>query len=132
MTIAVDFDGVIHKYSRGWGNGDIYDDPMPGAFMSLEILMHKEPVFIHTARSPRKVADWIEEKSGYNIECTTRHPRKWYGVREHFWNRKGILLVTNRKYPATTYVDDRGYRFTSWDAEIMGHLRISLEDAFRG
>ncbi|MFN3528466.1 MAG: hypothetical protein ACK417_00915 [Bacteroidia bacterium] len=38
MTIAVDFDGVIHGYSKGWNGGDIYDPPVPGTREALEKL----------------------------------------------------------------------------------------------
>lgn len=119
-TIAVDFDGVIHKYSRGWGDGSIYDDPIPGAFSSLELLMTRDPVFVHTSRNPKQVARWIEQRSSYTIECTTRMPRKWWGRREHFWNVRGFLLVTNRKLPAKVYIDDRAIRFTTWDEILNG------------
>ena len=37
-VIAVDFDGVIHGYSKGWQKGIIYDAPVPGCKEALEKL----------------------------------------------------------------------------------------------
>lgn len=121
MTIAVDFDGVIHSYERGWSDGSIYGDEIGGAFNALDDLMKREAVFIFTARNPRQVARWIERASQYTIDCTTRTPRTWYGYRKPFWNRRDLLLVTNWKLAATAYVDDRAIRFESWD-QVMRDL----------
>jgi hypothetical protein len=121
MTIAVDFDGVIHAYSRGWDDGSIYDPPLPGALDGLRHLLAAGPVFIHTTRNAKQVARWIEQQTGYSIECTTRMvpwlPSWWrWGRRCTFWNdTTGLLLVTDRKLPATAYLDDRAVRFTDWD-----------------
>lgn len=115
MTIAVDFDGVIHAYSKGWNDGKIYDVPLHNAFFALDRLMLQDSVFIHTARKPSSVARWIERKSSYTIECTTWLPRTWYARRKPFWNTRGLLLVTDRKFPATVYIDDRAYRFENWE-----------------
>lgn len=71
-TIAVDFDGVIHRYSKGWHDGTIYDDLMPGACAALKQLMEKHAVFIHTTRSQADVAGWIMERC--NICCTLGAP----------------------------------------------------------
>lgn len=122
-TAAVDFDGVVHTYDKGWQDGSIYGEFMPGAVGGLSTLMHQYAVFIHTTRKPAQVARWIEQKSGYGIECTTHVP--WNG----FWNKQGYLLVTRRKLPALFYLDDRAVRFDSWDqalAELQGmklHVR---------
>jgi len=40
-TVALDFDGVIHKYSKGWHDGTIYDDPIEGAFEYMKSLMEE-------------------------------------------------------------------------------------------
>lgn len=111
-TIAVDFDGVIHSYERGWQDGSVYGDFVPGAVAGLSRLMSRYAVFIHTSRRPRQAARWIERQSGYGIECTTRVPRSG------FWNQRGYLLVTRRKLPAIAYIDDRAIRFTSWDQAL--------------
>lgn len=107
-TVAVDFDGVIHTYDKGWHDGTIYGEFMPGAVESLTRLMQRYAVFVHTTRKAHQVAHWIEDRSGRGIECTTRVPRSG------FWNRQGYLLVTNRKLPAVAYIDDRAVRFTDW------------------
>lgn len=124
MTISVDFDGVIHAYSKGWTDGTIYDVPIVDALYSLELLMQRDAVFIHTSRNPRQVARWIEKRTWHHILCTTRIPRNWFGKRKPFWNKRGILLVTDRKLSASIYIDDRGYRFESWK-ETLSELDIS-------
>lgn len=119
MTIAVDFDGVIHTYDRGWADGSIYGKPMPDAFVAIEELMQRDAVFVHTTRNARQVARWIERESWHSIDCTTYLPRTWYGRRKPFWNTRGLLLVTDRKLPATVYVDDRAHHFTDWPTTMV-------------
>jgi hypothetical protein len=114
QTVAVDFDGVLHSYEKGWHDGTIYGGWKPGAVAALSQLMQQHAVFIHTTRNARQVARWIEQSSGYAFECTTRLPRTWYGRRKPFWNTQGLLLVTDRKLPAIAYVDDRAVRFEDW------------------
>ncbi|MFJ9374448.1 hypothetical protein [Streptomyces sp. NPDC101455] len=113
-TVAVDFDGVLHSYDKGWHDGTIYGDWKPGAVVALSQLMQKYAVAVHTTRNARQVARWIERTSGYGIECTTRMPRTWYGRRKPFWNTQGLLLVTNWKPAAIAYIDDRAVHFTNW------------------
>lgn len=115
MTYSIDFDGVIHAYSQGWKDGTIYDEPLEKALYSIERLMEFGSVFILTTRNAKQVARWIERTSQYSIDCTTRTPRDWLGRPKPFWNKRGVLLVTNRKLAADIYIDDRGYHFENWD-----------------
>lgn len=114
QTVAVDFDGVLHSYDRGWADGTIYGEWVPGADVALTQLMQRYAVFVHTTRNPKQVARWIERTTGYGVECTTWAPRTWYGRRKPFWNTQGLLLVTDRKLAAIAYIDDRAVRFTNW------------------
>jgi hypothetical protein len=67
-TIAVDFDGVLHAYSKGWHDGTIYDPPIDGALDALLALMEQHAVFIFTTREPEQVAPWLQ---GYGFTVTT-------------------------------------------------------------
>lgn len=138
MTIAVDFDGVIHAYSKGWADGSIYDPPMPGALDGLHTLMHQDAVFVFTTREPEQVMPWLEqhgfdvtiddrcgrclgEGGGQELDADSRPTNppwecdvcKGSGLLT-FWNMRGQLLVTNRKLAAVAYLDDRAVRFTDW------------------
>jgi len=109
-TIAVDFDGVVHAYSKGWQDGTIYDPPLPGALDALEALMESYAVFIHTTRDAGTVAGWLSER-GFDTLVDVEGPKH---PKREFWNDTGVLLVTDRKLPAVAYIDDRGIRFTDW------------------
>lgn len=109
-TVAVDFDGVIHAYTKGWGDGTIYDGPMPGALAALHELMQRYAVVVFTAREPEAVKPWLEQ-FGFDV-ALDGHPDV------QFWNRIGQILVTNRKLPALVYIDDRGIRFETWDQTL--------------
>lgn len=109
MTVGVDCDGVIHRYSRGWHDGTLYDELMPGAREALRALLEVEPTFIHTTRDPGPVVDYLR---GYDLPAFADDT-----VRT-FWNERGRLLVTNRKLAACCYVDDRAVPFTGWPGTL--------------
>lgn len=118
-TIAVDFDGVIHAYSRGWDDGSIYDPPLPGAIEALRKLMADGyAVFVHTTREPWPVANWLRV---HGIMSVT--PGEVIGA-GHFWNDTTRVLVTYKKLPAIAYIDDRAIRFINWSqalADLQRH-----------
>lgn len=117
-TIAIDFDGVIHRYSKGWHDGSIYDEPMPGAIEGIRRLQERYAVVVFTSREPFAIAIWL---GMYGLQCVLDPQDAVVGSMEaegepaKFWNRQDAILVTNRKLPAVAYVDDRAVLFTTWD-----------------
>ena len=105
--ILMDFDRVIHKYSEGWKDGRIYDEPVEGAIEAIYQLRDAGwEIVIFTALSPHG------EKRNELI-------RKWlakYGLAD--------LLVTNTKLPLTVLIDDNAIRFTNWQ-ETLSHPALS-------
>lgn len=105
-TIVVDFDGPLHDYLEGWGDGSVYGKPVEGSREALGTLMAGFAVVIGTART--------------DLAAVAEAIRRWYGIqtvidtptgRCVFWNVRGAVLVTNRKLPAVAYIDDRAYRW---------------------
>jgi len=91
-TICIDFDGVIHRYSKGWMEGKIYDEPVDGAIEAIKLLQKDFEIVVLTARSS------LGEKRNVLI-------RKW--LKSHGLDVK----ITNIKPPAIAYLDDRAIRF---------------------
>ena len=124
MTVALDFDGVIHWYRSGWQGGKIYDPPMPGAIEAIREIQEVEAVVVHTARTDLvSVAEWLRAR---DIECVTQD--EWDAERPAeersgcFWNDMSRVLVTNRKPAARVYLDDRAVKFTpagGWERALM-------------
>lgn len=111
-TVAVDFDGVIHAYSKGWQDGSCYDDPMPAAIYGLKALMELYSVFILSTRDPEQIAQWMQ-KHAPEIETEVIQP-----LTVLFWQKPGVLGITNRKLPAMAYIDDRSYLFKDWKTVV--------------
>ena len=40
-NIAIDFDGVIHTFDKGWNDGTCYGDPIPGSIEAIKKLSLK-------------------------------------------------------------------------------------------
>ncbi len=120
-TVAVDFDGVIHSYEKGWQDGSIYGTPIPGAFEALRKLMEDYYVFIFTTRNCQQIAEWLES---YGFTTSTddsrfAHDLIWDGS---FWGTEGVLLITNQKLGAIAYIDDRAIRFRGDWRETLAEL----------
>jgi hypothetical protein len=113
-TVAVDFDGVIHAYSKGWHDGTIYDQPMPGALAALVKLLGQYSVMIFTTRRPAQVCRWFETVDlGVPVVADSDDELS------EFWDDRSRILVTNRKLPAVAYIDDRAIRFENWDQALV-------------
>src|SRR5690349_11016110 len=108
-TIAVDFDGVIHAYSKGWADGSCYDQPVPGALEALLKLAKNYAVFIFSTREPAQILEWMVHQG-----FTPHDQVRLVPEGEKFWNEKGVIGITNRKLAAIAYIDDRAVRFTNW------------------
>lgn len=90
--IAIDFDGVIHTYDKGWQDGSIYGAPLENMETALVTLAEDFDLIIFTCRIPCiDVYEWVKDRTGLRID------------------------VTNTKPHADMYLDDRGYHFKNWD-----------------
>lgn len=138
-TVAIDFDGVIHAYSKGYQNGELYDTPIKGAFEAIKALMDEGySVYIHSTRAPRKIKAWLLPHvmvSEYEAEGMGGDPTLWkytrYGFTvkkipfwTKFWNEENVLGISQRKIPAMVYVDDRALKFGGdWKNTLAGILQ---------
>jgi hypothetical protein len=94
-TIAIDFDGVIHKYSRGWqGLYNAYDVPNDYAIQSIKLLKKRGfKLVVFSSRDIETIKKWLVK----------------YNLYEYFDE------ITNTKIPAKVYIDDKCYRFLNWE-----------------
>ena len=105
-AVAFDFDGVIHKYSKGWQDGSIYDEYNPGV-LDLILLLNtmKVPVLILSTREPKQIKEWWD-KQGFSMKAEIINSD------ETFFKELSFVGITRTKLPAQICGDDRACRYT--------------------
>ena len=107
-SIAVDFDGVIHRYGKGWHDGTVYDEPMPGALEALARIHRRYRVVILTTR----VNPGLHGGDAQLASVEAWLERHGFVKGEHYDE------VTHEKVPALVYIDDRALHFDNWDQAL--------------
>ena len=107
-NISIDFDGVIHDWNKGWHDGTCYGEPIEGALEAVKLLSEKYRIIIFTAKC-KPDRPLVNGKKGKQLVLE--------------WLKKYDLLdyiseVTHEKPRAMIYIDDKGYRFQSWNNTI--------------
>ena len=108
-NIAVDFDGVVHNFDKGWHDGTCYGDPLPGSLEAIKKLSKKYNVIIFSAKV-RPDRPLVEGKSGKELVI------EWLKKHEIF---SCVKDVTHEKPRAQYYIDDKAIKFVDNWEEIL-------------
>ena len=105
IQVGIDFDGVIHKNSKGYYDGTIYDDPIEGTFEGLKKLSEKYTLILFTTKA-KPDRGLINGRNTIDLI--------WEWLKKHNLDQF-ISKVTSEKPRAVVYIDDKALRFTDWD-----------------
>jgi hypothetical protein len=114
--IGVDFDGVVHKNSKGFFDGTVYDEPVNGIIDLLEVLSKKYKLVLFSAKA-REDRMLINGKTGIQLIDA------WLidnNLRHYFTD------ITAEKPRALCYIDDKAVRFTNVNSCIDKLKEIGL------
>ena len=106
--IGVDFDGVIHANSKGFYDGTVYDDPIPGSRDALIALSKKYKIIVFSAKA-RKDRMLIGGKTGVELI--------WEWLKKYDMDQY-VEDVTAEKPRAVYYIDDKAIRFVDWNSAL--------------
>lgn len=118
-TILVDFDGVLHLYSKKWKDGSIYDPPIDGAKEALQSLLDKGyEIVIFTTRADPHIINDVEQSDQYQEVIDFLNKYEIPFTRVH----KGV-----GKPLARLLIDDNCYRFNGNWATSLPEIVLLLE-----
>jgi len=107
-NLGIDFDGVIHNMDKGYHDGTVYGEPIPGALDALKRLSEEYTIIVYTAKA-KPDRPLINGKTGTELVW------EWL---EQYDVAQYVKEVTAEKPRAILYIDDNGYRFSNWRATL--------------
>ena len=107
--IAIDFDGVIHDFDKGWYDGTCYGDVITGARESLKELSEHYNIIIFSSKC-RPDRPLVGGKTGLELV------NNWLEDKDLM---KYVDYVTYEKPRAEFYIDDKALRFENNWKEIL-------------
>jgi len=112
-NMAIDFDGVIHTFDKGWHDGTCYGTPIPGALDAIRTLAKDWNIIVFSAKV-RPDRPLVDGKTGYELvdEWLQEH-----GVRDC------ITEITHEKPRAKFYIDDKAIEFKNNWSEVLEKLK---------
>lgn len=103
----IDLDGTIHKYSQGYSDGSIYDDPFEGAREVINWLKdHGYEIVIFTTRASKENA----ESSDQDVSNEIHKVADWLNKNDIYFDR-----ITAEKLAADFYIDDKAINIDNGD-----------------
>ena len=103
-NLAIDFDGVVHSFDKGYHDGTCYGKPIEGSIEAIKELSKKFNIIIYTAKA-KPDRPIVNGKTGFQLVYSWLNK---YGLTEY------IKEITCEKPRAQLYIDDKGYRFENW------------------
>lgn len=114
MTLAIDFDGVIHEYSKGWNGGEMYDPPVEGTKEALQTLKdagHK--IYIFTTRTNKA---FRKKDDPDQTKLLQEYLDKYQIPYDKIW--------TYGKPMADIFIDDRAINFSGNWKETVQQIEV--------
>jgi len=107
--VAIDFDGVVHRNSKGFHDGTVYDPPMEGAIEAIKWFASQGLEIVLFTAKVKPDRPLVNGMTGEELiwEWLAKHEISSY-----------IKEITCEKPRAIVYIDDRGIRFESWEQTI--------------
>ena len=123
-TIVFDFDGVIHRGYEGYKDGSIYGEIDYKLLEFIGRLMDNGfYVVISSNRPAKQIVEFLNNDNNTDLKFEVYE--KDFGD-NLYWEKEGIVGVTNAKAVGTIYIDDRGYRYKGLE-DLEDNLFINIK-----
>lgn len=111
-NLAIDFDGVLHNFDKGWHDGTCYGDPLPDSLEAIKELSKSWNIIIFSSKV-RPDRPLVNGKTGYELV------EEWL---EKNKIRQFVKEITHEKPRAQYYIDDKAIEFKNNWKEILNRI----------